>query len=420
MTMSHATTAGTRAPQHAADSASPPPPADAPAAARAVFRLLRGLRLGTLDLQLPDGRHTRFGDGSEPRAAMRLLDWSVCDSALRSGDIGFAERYIDGRWTSPDLVALLTLFVANRDAIEQVVYGRWWGSLAHRVRHLLNRNSRRGSRRNIHAHYDIGNAFYRLWLDETMNYSAALFGGDPTLPTAAAQRAKVRRALQQLDLRPGQRVLEIGCGWGALAETAAAEFGVQLTGVTLSDEQLDWAQQRLANAGLADRAELRLQDWRDIPETGFDAIASIEMFEAVGREYWPAFFATLRDKLKPGGRACLQSITIRDDLFERYAKSTDFIQQYIFPGGLLPSRSAFRAAAGRAGLELVDEMAFGADYAQTLRRWRVQFLAQETAVRRLGFDDRFVRIWEFYLAYCEAAFANGNTDVVQFTLRRPA
>ncbi|MBX3635880.1 MAG: class I SAM-dependent methyltransferase, partial [Rubrivivax sp.] len=272
--------------------------------------------------------------------------------------------------------------------------------------------------KNIHAHYDIGNPFYRLWLDETMNYSAALFDGDLAQPTADAQRAKVRRALRQLDLQPGQRLLEIGCGWGALAEAAAGEFGARVTGVTLSDEQLAWAQERLQRAGLAGHADLRLQDYRDIPETGFDAVASIEMFEAVGREYWGGFFATLRDKLKPGGRACLQSITIRDDLFERYAKSTDFIQQYIFPGGLLPSRSAFRAEAAKAGLELVDEFAFGADYAETLRRWRVQFLARERAVRKLGFDERFLRIWEFYLAYCEAAFATGNTDVVQFTLRR--
>ena len=420
MTMSHATTAAGRAPHGPADATLPALPADAPAAARAVFRLLRKLRHGTLDVQLPDGSHARFGDGAEPRAAIRLADWSVCASALKSGDIGFAERYLDGRWTSPDLVALLKVFIANRDAIEQVVYGSWWGSLAYRVKHLLNRNSRRGSRKNIHAHYDIGNPFYRLWLDETMNYSSALFDGDLAQPTADAQRAKVRRALRQLDLQPGQRLLEIGCGWGALAEAAAGEFGARVTGVTLSDEQLAWAQERLARAGLAERADLRLQDYRDIPETGFDAIASIEMFEAVGREYWGGFFATLRDKLKPGGRACLQSITIRDDLFERYAKSTDFIQQYIFPGGLLPSRSAFRAEAAKAGLELVDEFAFGADYAETLRRWRVQFLARERAVRKLGFDQRFLRIWEFYLAYCEAAFATGNTDVVQFTLRRPA
>jgi len=396
-------------------------PPTAPAAARAVLRLMRQLRVGCLDVQLPDGTQMHFGqrrDG-EPHGAVRLLDWKVCAAALKRGDIGFAETFIAGHWTSPDLVALLELFIANRDALESVVYGTWWGSLLNRARHLLNRNSRRGSRKNIHAHYDIGNPFYRLWLDETMNYSSALFEGDRSRPTAEAQLAKVRRALRECGLQPGQRLLEIGCGWGALAEVAAGEFGAQVTGVTLSDEQLAFAQERMARQGLAAQAELRLQDYRDIADGPFDAIASIEMFEAVGREYWSGFFATLRDKLKPGGRACIQSITIRDDLFGRYVKSTDFIQQYIFPGGLLPSPVEFRREAERAGLKVVNELPFGADYAETLRRWRIDFLARDSEVRKLGFDTRFMRIWEFYLAYCEAAFATGNTDVVQFTLARP-
>ena len=397
-------------------------PDTAPASARAVFRLLQQLQVGTLDVQMPDGSMTHFGHATahgEPRAALRLHDWSVCSAALKSGDIGFAESYIAGGWTSPDLVALLQLFIANRDAIDKMIYGTWWGRLAYRVKHLLNRNSRRGSAKNIHAHYDIGNSFYREWLDETMNYSSALFEGDRSQPMPQAQHAKVRRALRECGVQPGQRVLEIGCGWGALAEMAAAEFGARVTGVTLSTEQLEYAQQRLARAGVAAQADLRLQDYRDIDDGPFDAIASIEMFEAVGREYWGGYFATLREQLKPGGRACIQSITIRDDLFERYVRGTDFIQQYIFPGGLLPSREAFRAEAAKAGLELVNELPFGADYAETLRRWRLRFLAQDVQVRQLGFDTRFMRIWEFYLAYCEAAFAAGNTDVVQFTLRRP-
>lgn len=394
-------------------------PTPAPAPARAVFRMLKALRVGTLDMQLPDGAQAHFGSGAEgePRASMRLLDWAVCSAALKSGDIGFAEGYLDGHWTTPDLVALLELFIANRDAIESVVYGTWWGRLAYRVRHLLNRNSRRGSAKNIHAHYDLGNRFYRLWLDDTMNYSGALFDGDLTRPTGEAQTAKVLRALAQCRLQQGQRVLEIGCGWGALAEVAVREFDVRLTGVTLSSEQLAFAQERLAAAGLAGRAELRLQDYRDIDDPPFDAIVSIEMFEAVGHEYWATFFRTLRERLAPGGRACIQSITIRDDLFDRYLRSTDFIQQYIFPGGLLPSREAFRAEAARAGLKVVDEFAFGPDYAETLRRWRLRFLACDAQVRRLGFDTRFIRIWEFYLAYCQAAFASGSTDVVQFTLQ---
>jgi cyclopropane-fatty-acyl-phospholipid synthase len=393
-------------------------PDSAPAAARVVFRLLKGLRHGTLDVQLPDGTSAHFGTlaAGEPRAAMRLRNWNVCSAALRSGDIGFAESYIAGDWTTPDLAALLTLLVANRDEVESVVYGSWWGSLLYRIKHLFNRNSRQGSRKNIHAHYDLGNEFYRLWLDPTMNYSSAWFDGNRAGDLVDAQWAKVRRALVECGVKRGDRVLEIGCGWGALAECAARDFGAAVTGVTLSKEQLTWARRRLADAGLP--GELRLQDYRDIGDGPYDAIASIEMFEAVGREYWAGYFATLRRQLKPGGRACIQSITIRDDLFERYVKSTDFIQQYIFPGGLLPSPSAFRAEAARAGLRLVNELEFGADYAETLRRWRERFLSEDGRVRRLGFDNRFMRIWEFYLAYCEAAFAAGNTSVMQFTLQR--
>jgi len=398
-------------------------PDTAPAAARAIFALLRQIRGGTLDVQLPDGQMLHFGElpaqGSGHRAALRLVNWKVCAAALKSGDIGFAESYIAGDWTTPDLVALLELFIHNRDTIEALIYGTWWGSLAYRLRHLFNRNSRSGSAKNIHAHYDLGNRFYKLWLDPTMNYSSALFEGQEQRSMIEAQHAKVRRALRECGVAPGARVLEIGCGWGALAEAAAGEFGAQVTGVTLSTEQLAFAQERLQTQGLAARADLRLQDYRDIQDEPFDAIASIEMFEAVGREYWASFFQTLRDKLKPGGRACIQTITIRDDLFDRYVKSTDFIQQYIFPGGLLPSPTAFRAEVAKAGLTVVNELAFGADYARTLRQWRADFMAKDPAVRKLGFDCRFMRIWEFYLAYCEAAFATGNTSVMQFTLQRP-
>ena len=393
-------------------------PDSAPAAARAVFGLLQRLRHGSLDLQMPDGSSAHFGNKAAdgPRAALRLRNWNVCGAVLRSGDIGFAESYIAGDWTTPDLTALLTLFIANRDDVEAIVYGSWWGSALYRLKHLFNRNSRQGSKKNIHAHYDLGNEFYRLWLDPTMNYSSAWFEGDRSRPMADAQHAKVRRALREAGVKPGDRVLEIGCGWGALAECAAREFGAPVTGVTLSSEQLAWAKKRLADAGLA--GDLRFQDYRDIANGPFDAIASIEMFEAVGREYWPSFFATVRNQLKPGGKACIQSITIADRYFERYVKSTDFIQQYIFPGGLLPSPSAFREAAAQAGLRVVNELDFGLDYAETLRRWRENFLSQEQRVRRLGFDARFMHIWEFYLAYCEAAFATGNTSVMQFTLQR--
>lgn len=390
----------------------------APAAARAVFRLMENLKHGTLSIQLPDGGNLNFGNQTDIgiRATIRLRNWNPCAAALKSGDIGFAESFIAGDWSTPDLPALLTLFIVNREEVEKVIYGSWWGSLLYRAKHLFNRNSRRGSQKNIHAHYDLGNAFYGLWLDPTMNYSSAWFEGDRTGDLVQAQEAKVRRALAECGVRPGDRVLEIGCGWGALAESAARDFGASVTGVTLSREQLAFGQARLASGGLA--GELRYQDYRDIADGPFDAIASIEMFEAVGREYWPSYFSTLARQLKPGAKACIQSITIREDLFERYMKSTDFIQQYIFPGGLLPSPTAFREAAAEAGLTVVNELDFGLDYAETLKRWRSSFLAADGPIRQLGFDTRFMRIWDFYLGYCEAAFAARNTSVMQFTLQR--
>lgn len=390
--------------------------ADVPRTARRVLALLQHLRHGSLDLQTPEGELLHFGNEQQPRAAIRITDWAVCDAALKSGDVGFAESFMAGHWTSPDLSALLELFIRNRTALEQLFYGGFWGGLLYRLRHALNRNTRTGSRKNIQAHYDLGNEFYRLWLDPTMNYSSAWFEGERGGDLVAAQQAKMRRALAEAEVAPGSRVLEIGCGWGAVAEVAARDFNASLTGVTLSHEQLAWARDRLTTAGLA--ADLRLQDYRDIADEPFDAVVSIEMFEAVGREYWDGYFRTVHDKLKPGGRACIQSITIRDDLFDRYVRSTDFIQQYIFPGGLLPSPSQFRLHAERAGLRVVNELAFGADYAETLRRWRETFLRHDSRVRELGFDTRFMRLWEFYLAYCQAAFAAGNTDVMQFTLVR--
>ena len=395
-----------------------PPHTPAPAVARSGLRLLESLRVGRLALRLPDGRHLHLGPGGagQPCAEMQLANWAPFTATWRSGDIGLAETYIAGDWSTPDLSALLQLFLANREALETLVHGHWWGSVLHRLRHLLRRNSRRGSRRNIHAHYDLGNPFYRLWLDPTMNYSSAWFDGRRGQSLADAQQAKVARALGECGIGRGGRLLEIGCGWGAVAQAAAAA-GARVTGVTLSSEQLAYARERLRQAGL--QAELRLQDYRDIDDPPFDAVVSIEMFEAVGREYWPGFFRRMHEVLRPGGRACVQTITIRDDLFERYARSTDFIQQYVFPGGMLPCPSVFRAEAQRAGFEVVCELAFGDDYAETLRRWRRSFGQSEAQVRAQGFDTRFVRTWDFYLAYCEAAFAAGSTDVMQFTLRRP-
>nr|WP_144327830.1 cyclopropane-fatty-acyl-phospholipid synthase family protein [Tepidimonas charontis] len=393
--------------------------ADAPAAARAALRLLQRLRHGTLELRTPSGHTLLFGQRGAcdaPHARLELRDWSVATAAWRRGDIGFAESYLAGDWSTPDLAALLRLMLANRQALEDVIHGTWAGRLLYRWRHWLRRNTRSGSRRNIHAHYDLGNGFYRLWLDETLTYSAAWFDGDAGRDLASAQRAKIARALRMAGVTAGTRLLEIGCGWAALAEMAARDFGADVTGITLSTEQLAYGRARLASAGLSDRVELRLQDYRDVNDGPYDAIVSIEMIEAVGRAYWPVYFETLQRLLRRGGRACIQAIVIRDALFERYVRSTDFIQQYIFPGGCLPSPSAFRAQATRAGLQIVDMLAFGRDYAETCRRWRRNFLARREEVLALGFDERFVRLWSFYLAYCEAGFEAGDIDVVQYTL----
>ena len=395
-------------------------PADAPKAARSVLKLLQRLQHGSLTLQWPDGRMQRFGKQALPHATLVLHNWRPFSAALKSGDIGFAESFIAGDWRTPNLTELLRVLVKNRKQVEDVIYGTWAGRLLYRVKHLLHRNTRRNSQKNIHAHYDLGNAFYQLWLDPSMNYSAAIFAGNLNQPMPQAQATKVRRALLEAGVKPADRVLEIGCGWGALAEMACTELGAQLTGVTLSTEQLAFAQDRMQRLGVTNQADLRLQDYRDVTDAPFDAICSIEMLEAVGREYWPTYFAKLSKLLKPGAKACVQSIVIDDALFERYVGSTDFIQQYIFPGGCLPCPREFRAQARAAGLEVINEYAFGHDYAETLRRWREQFLAQREAVLAGGFDERFMRIWEFYLAYCEAAFMENNIDVVQYTLQKPA
>ncbi len=386
----------------------------APARVRLLLQMLRKMEHGALRLECPDGTVLLYGDGTPP-VTLSLSSWEPCLAALRSGDIGFAESYIAGQWTTDNLTGLLALFIRNRHALETAIYGSWWGSLLYRVRHLFNRNSRSGSRRNIHAHYDIGNAFYQLWLDPSMTYSSALFA-DPAFSLQQAQHAKYRRILDETGAQSGDRLLEIGCGWGGFAELAAAS-GVTVTGLTLSSEQLAFAQQRLADAGHAPRTELRLQDYRDVGGE-FDAIASIEMFEAVGEEYWDSYFSCIAERLKTGGRACIQTITIEDALFERYRKGTDFIQQYIFPGGMLPSPSVFRAYAQRHGLAVVNELAFGHDYGRTLALWDQAFRAREQEVRAQGFDDRFIRTWQFYLAYCEAGFQAGSIDLFQFTLQK--
>lgn len=390
-----------------------------PATARLALAVMERLAYGSLTVTLPDGSQRRFGRG-EPHAELHLANWGLCSAALNEGDIGFGESYVAGDWSTPDLAALFDVMVANRQAIEAVIYGRWWGRILNRVRHLLRRNSRRGSRRNIPAHYDLGNDFYSLWLDPSMTYSSALFPrpsqgvADDERILPQAQEAKYARLLDALDLPPGGRLLEIGCGWGGLAEKAQAR-GLEVTAVTLSPSQLEYAQQRVA--GRSPAADLRLMDYRDL--TGvYDGVASIEMFEAVGEEYWGSYFRKLASSLKPAGRAVVQTIVIADDLFESYRKSSDFIQKYIFPGGMLPSRQRFEEEAAKAGLAVEAAFHFGADYARTLAVWLARFERAREAIQSHGFDVTFMRTWSFYLAYCQAAFKHANTDVVQFTLVR--
>ncbi|QEL64133.1 cyclopropane-fatty-acyl-phospholipid synthase [Oryzomicrobium terrae] len=388
-----------------------------PRDAALLLDILAELHGGVLTVRLPDGASLWLGDDQAgPAVDLHIHDWSVFARVLARGDIGFAEAYLDGQVDSSDLAALLTRLNANRAVLEKAVYGHWRGLLAARLRHLFNANTRAGSKRNILAHYDLGNDFYRLWLDESMTYSAGLFSGDPARSLAAAQDAKYRRILRKLGARPEQIVLEIGCGWGGFAELAAREAGVRVEGVTLSPAQLAYAQERLARAGLDERAHLMLRDYRDI-RGQYDHIVSIEMFEAVGERYWPSYFRTVKRALAPEGRALVQSIVIRDDLFARYRRGTDFIQQYVFPGGMLPSPGEFGRRAARAGLAVTDQFSFGPDYARTLALWRERFEAAWPRIAPLGFDERFRRLWRFYLAYCEAGFATGSVDVVQFELR---
>ena len=374
---------------------------------RLVFQLLEKLTGGLLEIRLPDGSCTLFGDG-EHGVTMQVHDQATFAMVLARGDIGLAEAYLDGYWDSPDITGLLALLAKNRAVLQKAVYGSWRNLLAARVRHWLNRNSKAGSKRNIMAHYDLGNDFYRLWLDPSMSYSAAIYRDVDDGSLETAQHAKYLRILKHLQARTGQTVLEIGCGWGGFAELSVAS-GLQVTGLTLSPAQLAWAQQRVP------QADLRLQDYRDNREQ-FDHVVSIEMFEAVGERFWPSYFKTVAGALKPGGKAMIQSITIRDDLFASYRRGTDFIQQYVVPGGMLPSRQAFRAAAAKHGLRVQSEYAFGLDYARTLAEWRLAFEAKWPEIRMLGFDENFRRLWRMYLCYCEAGFLAGNVDVVQFEL----
>jgi cyclopropane-fatty-acyl-phospholipid synthase len=379
-------------------------------------RLFANLERGNLTVILPNGR-TMHHVGKLPghEGCMIIHRWRVLRRCLLRGDLGFAESFLDGDWETPDLFALISLAAANNPTMAKRIQGvrsaRWFSQM----QHALRANSRAGSRRNILAHYDLGNAFYRLWLDESMMYSSAIFEGADTL--AQAQQRKLARIGQLLDPQPGDRVLEIGCGWGALACHLARTTGLaRLEGITLSPSQLEEANRRIAGAGLADRVAMRIEDYRDTAGT-YDRIVSVEMIEAVGEKYMSTYFDTIAARLKKGGTAVIQAITISEDRFQVYSDDTDFIQQYIFPGGFLPSRSFMRQAVEKAGLEIVADETFGPSYARTLLAWREQFTQNWPAIATLGFDARFHRLWDYYLCYCAAGFSEGAINVGLYTIR---
>jgi len=390
---------------------------DVPRSFRFGLNLLLKLKSGSLTVVLPDGRELRFvGETSGPDARLEVRDYKMVRKVFAGGDVGFAEGYMDGLWTTPDLAAVLETFSANLDHLDNVAAGGPLTRFVLGLLHKLRANTKRQARKNIEAHYDLGNDFYELWLDPSMTYSSARFAEDAQ-PLEAAQREKYAALARMIGLERGHHVLEIGCGWGGFAEFAAKEVGAKVTCLTLSPSQREFAMERMQVNQLSDQVEIKLQDYRD--ETGaYDRIASIEMFEAVGEEYWPAFFGKVRDCLKPGGKAGLQIITIRDDLFESYKRRTDFIQRYVFPGGVLPSLTALDRQFAEAGLRKETAEMFGLDYAHTLKLWGQRFRAAWDQIQPMGFDIRFRRMWEFYLAYCEAGFRTGRIDVAQFALVR--
>jgi cyclopropane-fatty-acyl-phospholipid synthase len=385
---------------------------------RRVFDLMGKLNSGRVDFVLPDGRRFRAeGKSSGPVAEVTINNPEVFARLIREGDLGFSDAYLDGWWTTPDLQTFMDFIHADNDDMYDGFSGiaivRAW----EKARFWFQSNSKRQALKNISHHYDLGNDFYSLWLDDTMTYSSALFNtGQESLENA--QIAKYASMIDQMGVKPGDHVLEIGCGWGGFAEYAAKERGLKVTGLTISKEQLLYARKRIKNNGLEGKVDLKLQDYRD--ETGvYDGVASIEMFEAVGQKYWPIYFETIKHCLKPGKQATLQIITVHDARWDVYRKSVDFIQKYIFPGGMLPSPTVLRQEVNKAGLRVHHSIEFGKSYSQTLRRWFDVFNDQWDTINDMGFDDRFRRMWNFYLTSCAATFESGNCDVTQITLQKP-
>lgn len=386
---------------------------------RLLCRFAEKIHYGGVTFILPNGGKVEFQGQEEPEAQSTIYvkDFAFARRTLFGGDIGFFESYADGFWDTPNLADCLYVFARNADHIQDAFKASPILELLQNLQHAFNKNTRTGARRNIAAHYDLGNSFYEKWLDPTMTYSSARYPS-PTADLETAQLNKYRALAKAIDLRPGEHVLEIGSGWGGFAEFAAKDAGANVTGLTISPAQYEYASERIFREGLNEKVTIKLQDYRDI-DTQFDKIASIEMFEAVGKEYWQTYFNKIRDALKPGGVAGLQIITIADRFFDKYIRSTDFIQRYVFPGGILPSPGALGKLVAKAGLSLRDTSEFGQDYARTLHEWHVRFIDAWEDIKSLGFDERFNKLWRFYLAYCEAGFKAGTTNVAQLSVSRP-
>ena len=386
----------------------------APAFRRVLDKVDAGLLQGGIDAMLPDGSRRRLGFRADgPVAVVHLNSWRSMLRLATSGSVGWYKAWEKGEWDSPDPVPLFDLFMRNGQALGEVGRAKGLWKLANRAAHAVRRNTPLGARKNIEAHYDLGNDFYSAWLDRSMTYSSAVFGEGDTLERAQARKLKL--LLDRLELKPGQRLLEIGCGWGSLAEIAARDYGAQVVGLTLSTEQKAYADKRMRKAKLASQVEIRLADYRELDER-FDVVASVEMVEAVGQEYWDDYLAAISRSLAPGGRAALQLISIDPALFDGYAASPDFIQTYIFPGGMLIHEPRFAAIAGSHQLSWEDRAGYRLDYAETLKLWRQRFDAAVKRGRLDGFGDEFQRLWRYYLMYCEGGFRGGGIDVAQVTM----